>query len=154
MNHAITFPAALAPGRQQMDEISQVLEEVLGTKIDVTEFNRPVKDGVGSVVYWWRTASADIIRGKVAFQYVQLQMVFKPVVGRMQIDFLCLPEGQKRQGKGKRVLDTIIGIGRRLGYSRIDIEAIEGSFAFWKAVGFRQLDVNRTSFPQPMFYDL
>lgn len=154
MNNAITFPVALAPGRQQLDAVSQVLEEVLGTKIDLSEVFRPVKDGEESVVYWWRTASAEVIRGKVAFQYVQMQLVFKPKEGKMQIDFMCLPEGQKRQGKGRRVLDTILEVCRQLGYSRINIEVIEGSFPFWLRVGFRQLDPNRTSFPQPMFYDL
>jgi predicted N-acetyltransferase YhbS len=154
MNPTITYPAALAPGSQQVDSVTQVLEESLGTKIDVTETHRSEKGKEGCVVYWWRTASADVVRGKVAFQYVQLQLVFRPFTGKAQIDFLCLPEGQKRQGKGRRVLKTILDVCRQLGYTRISIEVIEGSFPFWLKMGFKQLDSSRTSFPQPMFYDL
>ena len=149
MSSALPLNAARMPTTKHIEAITGVLQEALGTPIDVNEVPQKERNGE-PVVYWWRTAAADVIRGRAAFQYVQLQIRFFPALQKLQIDFLCLPESQKRQGKGRRVLDTIARIGRELGYKEIFIEAIEGSYPFWLKVDFEPVDLKRTSFPRPM----
>lgn len=153
MNCTVPINNAVFPAPVHIDAISQVLEETLGTLIDASEIPRKEKNDESSV-YWWRTASAEIIRGKAAFQYVQLQIVFTPATSKMQIDFLCLPDGQKGKGKGQIIMGVIKEVGRQLGYKTIYIESIEGSFNFWLKVGFKQIDPGRTSYPRPMTYNL
>jgi len=145
--------SAHVPEEVDILEITRALEENLGTKVDVNLV--PTRNpSVTSVTYWWRTATHGMMRGREAFQFVQLQIEFDNTQELMQIDFLCLPEIQKGTGKGRAVVDTIKRVGQRLGYKKIVIDSIEGSYMFWLRVNFIPTDPFRTSFPRHMVHSL
>jgi len=144
------MPAAGKPEPHHVAAITNVLSEVLNMDIEVKLVAERKKDGADSQIYWWKTAAEEVVRGKSHYQVVQLQIEFFPLTRRVVIDFLCLPEEQKRKGKGRQIVERLLALFQSMGYEAVYLESQESSYPFWLKVGFAPSDPRRTSFPRAM----
>ncbi|NLK51232.1 MAG: GNAT family N-acetyltransferase [Syntrophomonadaceae bacterium] len=146
---------ALLPLTTHLEEITQLLRQTLNTPIAMTPVRKKEELDFLTRAYWWRTDTTNpVVRGQQAFKFVQLQIEFDSGRQVVIIDFLCIPEEQKGQGKGKIIVNKIIEMARVLGYVSINIEAQETSVPFWQRVGFMALEPTSTRFPKAMFYSV
>lgn len=144
---------ALLPMTTHLEEISNILRQTLDTPIAMNPVNKKEQVDFLSRTYWWRTDTTNpVFRGQRSFNYVQLQVEFDIGLKTVYIDFLCIPDAQKGQGKGKKIMDKIIEITRMLGYTCIKIDAQESSVPFWLRVGFKALDPTSSRFPKAMVF--
>lgn len=147
-----TLAVACKPEPHHIAAITKTLSEVLDMEIEVKLVAERKKEGVDSQIYWWKTATEGVVRGKSHYQVVQLQIEFFPLTRRVVLDFLCLPEEQKRKGKGRQIVGKILALVREMGYEAVYLESQESSYPFWLKVGFVPSDPRRASFPRAMVY--
>jgi len=146
---------ALLPMTTHLEEITKTLRQTLDTPIALNPVKKKEQVDFLSRTYWWRTDTTNpIVRGQRSFKNVQLQMEFDVGEKKVVIDFLCIPDAYKGQGKGKMIMDKIMDIVKQLGYLTIEIDAQESSVPFWLKVGFEIRNQESSRFPKPMLYRL
>ena len=72
----------------------------------------------------------------------------------MDIEFICIPEGERRKGIGKRIFKSISWMVDKLGYKRIVLHSMKASEPFWKAMGFIPVSPQNQNYPRRMYYEL
>lgn len=139
------------PMTTHLEEISNTLRQTLETPIAMNPIKRREQVDFYARTYWWRTDTTNpIVRGQGSFSNVQLQMEFDIQEKRVGVDFLCIPDAHKGQGKGQVIMDKILEIAKQLGYEMIDIDAQESSVPFWLKAGFEDLHPESSRFPKAM----
>lgn len=141
------------PMTTHLEEITNTLRQNLETPIAMNPIKRREQVDFYTRTYWWRTDTTNpIVRGQGHFSNVQLQMVFDIQDKKVGIDFLCIPDAHKGQGKGQIILDKILQIAKQLGYQAVEIDAQESSVPFWLKVGFEDCQPGSSRFPKAMRY--
>ena len=144
---------AFLPMTTHLEEITNILRQTLETPIAMNPIKKKEQVEFYTRTYWWRTDTTNpIVRGQSSFSNVQLQMEFDIQEKKMVIDFLCIPDAHKGQGKGQVIMDKILEIAKQLGYQTVEIDAQESSVPFWLKVGFGICHPESSRFPKAMQY--
>jgi GNAT superfamily N-acetyltransferase len=130
--------AAQLPTEEQLDTIAEVMRLALDEAICWRMVNIGLVPGKLSRSYCWERDTNRPLRHQnhyLKITQLQLQFFFEARV--VKLEFLSIPEVERRKGIGKKIVESVFQIGRELGYQQMVLHSVKYSMPFWLSLGFQ-----------------
>ena len=129
---------AQLPTEDQLEAIAEVMRTVFDEAICWRVVHIGLVPGKLSRSYCWeRDASRPLRHQQHYLKITQLQLRFFFEARVLNLEFLCIPEGERRKGIGKKIIECVFLIGRELGYQQMLLHSVKASMPFWLSLGFQ-----------------
>jgi len=146
---------AQLPTEVQLESIAEVIRLALDEAICWRMVHIGLVPGNLSRSYCWeRDASRPLRHRQHYLKITQLQLRFFFEAGVMNLEFLCIPEGERRKGIGKRIVQCLFAIVQELGYHQILLHSVKASEPFWLSFGFLPVSSTSEIYPKRMVCNL
>ncbi|MGI6648845.1 MAG: hypothetical protein ACOX5W_07235 [Bacillota bacterium] len=144
---------------QVAETLQSALDEAICWRLVVSGFSKEknghIPDRSLSRIYCWeRDASKPLRHQRHYLKVTQLQVKFIAEIQTINIDFLCIPNGERGKGIGKKVVNCLFLIIQELGYNKVLLHSYKSSVPFWTKMGFCPVAPESTIYPKRMFRNL
>jgi len=129
---------AQLPTEEQLEFIAEVMRQALDEAICWRVVNIGLVPGKLSRSYCWERDTSRPLRHRQHYlKITQLQLRFFFEARVINLEFLCIPEGERRKGIGKKIVESVFQIGRELGYQQVLLHSVKYSMPFWLSLDFK-----------------
>ncbi len=130
--------SAQLPTEEQLETVAEVMRLALDEAFYWRVVHVGLVPGKLSRSYCWERDTSRPLRHQQHYMKVtQLQLRFFFEARMINLEFLCIPEGERRQGIGKKIVECVLQIGRELGYQQVLLHSVKASMPFWLRLGFQ-----------------